>query len=76
MVRKKRIGIIERFGRLILLLKSLHMINESSFPASDIYLTLANINFIFYNSQIDIASRKRRKGDKTTESTFLKINFI
>ena len=42
------------------------MINESSFPGSDIYLTLANINFIFYNSQIDTAgtgaiTRQRNK---------------
>ena len=27
--------------------ESLQMINESSFPVTDIYLTLANINFIF-----------------------------
>lgn len=46
------------------------MINESSFPAADIYLTLPNINFIFYNSQIDNRKFCKIEGDKSEESTF------
>ena len=67
---KNGIEINERFVGLILPLKSRHMINESSFPAADIYLTLPNINFIFYNSQIDNRKFCKIEGAKSGESTF------
>ena len=33
--------------------ETLQMINESSFPVTDIYLTLANINFLFYQFSLN-----------------------
>ena len=41
--------------------ESPQMINESSFPVNDIYLTLANINLIFYQFQSESTMENKNK---------------
>ena len=51
--------------------ETLQMINESSFPVTDIYLTLANINFLFYQFSLNyIKNAPLLKKKRTEHKTF------
>ena len=60
--------------------ESLQMINESSFPVTDIYLTLANINFIFsilkkeYNEIKIIYGRRKSLSNIKLQIKYVKMS--
>ena len=54
--------------------ESLQMINESSFPVTDIYLTLANINFLFYQFSLNLKVHTHKCPSPKKSSLSLKYN--
>ena len=58
--------------------ETLQMINESSFPVTDIYLTLANINFLFYQFSLNYIKNAPllKKRELSVKHSIFDFNFV